>query len=362
MVRKIFRIIGILLLAVIVLVGALLLWLTLTEYKPAATEDVTPTAGTASSAAPAAGDSVSILSWNIGYAGLGKGSDFFMLREKYEPEVWGYVLDGDGDKVFPLTHWENLLGRAKSADVSLSDPSVSRVHAVLIRNDKGLWRLYDTFSKGGAWVNAKNAEDEEGAAVRSGDTLALADKELVFEDISPAKRAELEKDRTPAGRNIGPGLTLLGLTVFQAFLALEHSVTADADHMEKRIEKLKTSEKPAEARKMTVKFKEREFLGDEVLVTDGLSKAFGGRRLFSGLTVTVEGKERIALIGDNGAGKSTLVKMILNQEPPDSGYLYLGPTVKTGYLPQIVTFENLSRSCLDTMSGCFRSCSSRFVT
>ena len=154
-----------------------------------------------------------------------------MLREKYEPEVWGYVLDGDGDKVFPLTHWENLLGRAKSADVSLSDPSVSRVHAVLIRNDKGLWRLYDTFSKGGAWVNAKNAEDEEGAAVRSGDTLALADKELVFEDISPAKRAELEKDRTPAGRNIGPGLTLLGLTVFQAFLALEHSVTADADHM-----------------------------------------------------------------------------------------------------------------------------------
>ena len=78
MVRKIFRIIGILLLAVIVLAGALLLWLTLTEYKPAATEDVTPTAGTASSAAPAAGDSVSILSWNIGYAGLGKGSDFFM--------------------------------------------------------------------------------------------------------------------------------------------------------------------------------------------------------------------------------------------------------------------------------------------
>ena len=154
-----------------------------------------------------------------------------MLREKYEPEVWGYVLDGDGDKVFPLTHWENLLGRAKSADVSLSDPSVSRVHAVLIRNDKGLWRLYDTFSRGGAWVNAKNAEDEEGAAVHSGDTLALADKELVFEDISPSKRAELEKDRTPVGRNIGPGLTLLGLTVFQAFLALEHSVTADAGHM-----------------------------------------------------------------------------------------------------------------------------------
>ena len=92
------------------------------------------------------------------------------------------------------------LARTDLADVSLQDPSVSRVHAVLIRNDKGLWRLYDTFSKGGAWVNAKNAEDEEGAPVHSGDTIALADKELVFEDISPAKRAELEKGRTAAGR------------------------------------------------------------------------------------------------------------------------------------------------------------------
>lgn len=119
--------------------------------------------------------------------------------------------------------------------------------------------------------------------------------------------------------------------------------------MEKRIEKLKTSQKPVEARKMTVKFKERAFLGDEVLVTDGLSKSFGEKRLFSGLALTVEAKERIALIGDNGAGKSTLVKMILNQETPDGGYLYLGPTVKTGYLPQIVEFQDTSRSCLDTM-------------
>ena len=73
-----------------------------------------------------------------------------MLREKYEPEVWGYVLDGKNKKVYQLNHWENLLGRAKSADVSLDDRSVSRVHSVLIRNDDGAWKLYDTFSRGGA--------------------------------------------------------------------------------------------------------------------------------------------------------------------------------------------------------------------
>ena len=119
--------------------------------------------------------------------------------------------------------------------------------------------------------------------------------------------------------------------------------------MEKRIEKLKVSEKPTEAKKLGVKFKEREFFGDEVFVADGLSKAFGDKKLFSGLDLTVAARERIALIGDNGAGKSTLIKMIMNQETPDEGYLYLGPTVKVGYLPQIVTFAEPSRTLIDTM-------------
>jgi ATPase subunit of ABC transporter with duplicated ATPase domains len=119
--------------------------------------------------------------------------------------------------------------------------------------------------------------------------------------------------------------------------------------MEKRIEKLQTSEKPTVARKLTVKFKEREFSGDEVLVADSVSKAFGEKKLFSDLSLTVTGGERIALIGDNGTGKSTLIKMIMHDEAPDAGILYTGPAVRTGYLPQIVEFSDMSRTCLDTM-------------
>ena len=119
--------------------------------------------------------------------------------------------------------------------------------------------------------------------------------------------------------------------------------------MEKRIEKLSHSEKPREQRKLNVKFKEREFVGDEVLVIDGLEKRYGDRVLFSGLDLLVTGGERIALIGDNGTGKSTLVKLIMNLEKPDRGWLYLGPTVRTAYLPQLVGFSNESRSALDTM-------------
>ena len=119
--------------------------------------------------------------------------------------------------------------------------------------------------------------------------------------------------------------------------------------MEKRIDKLSQSEKPQEQKKLTVKFKQREFNGDEVLVMEDLSKGFGDRTLFSDLALTVTGGERIALIGDNGTGKSTLVKLIMGEETPDSGYLYKGPAVRTAYLPQHVHFSVEERSALDTM-------------
>ena len=119
--------------------------------------------------------------------------------------------------------------------------------------------------------------------------------------------------------------------------------------MEKRIEKLSHTEKPTEQKKLSVKFRQREFEGDEVLVMEGLSKSFGEKKLFSGLDLTVTGGERIALIGDNGTGKSTLVKLIMGDETPDAGYVYRGPAVCTAYLPQMVSFSVPERSAYDTM-------------
>ena len=119
--------------------------------------------------------------------------------------------------------------------------------------------------------------------------------------------------------------------------------------MEKRIAKLEQTERPREEKKLSAKFKAREFNGDEVLVCEGLSKSYGEKALFSGLELTVTGGERIALIGDNGVGKSTLVKLIMQQEAPDAGYLVLGPSVRPAYLPQLVHFNNEERDLVETM-------------
>ncbi len=119
--------------------------------------------------------------------------------------------------------------------------------------------------------------------------------------------------------------------------------------MERRIERIRQTEKPSKAKAMTQRFGEREFSGDEVIHIKDLEKSFGERRLFRDLNLLVEGGERIALIGDNGTGKSTLLKIFMGEEQADGGRVRFGPTVRVAYLPQIIHFDNPHRNLVDTM-------------
>ena len=79
-----------------------------------------------------------------------------------------------------------------------------------------------------------------------------------------------------------------------------------------------------------------------------VAKAFGERTLFSDVELSVEGGERIAILGDNGTGKSTFIKCLLGEEDCQ-GKIQFGPTVKWGYLPQTIKFNHPERSLYDTM-------------
>ena len=122
-----------------------------------------------------------------------------------------------------------------------------------------------------------------------------------------------------------------------------------AKSMEKRIERIRTTDRPARERKMTTRFGEREFHGDEALVVTQLKKTFGERVLFDNINLEVAGGERIALLGDNGTGKSTFIKILMEEESPDSGSVYFGPSIRIGYLPQIIHFDRPDRNLVDTM-------------
>ncbi len=119
--------------------------------------------------------------------------------------------------------------------------------------------------------------------------------------------------------------------------------------MEKRIARLQQAEKPSEEKKLTVRFRQKEFFGDEVLVLSEVAKSYGEKQLFSDVDLLVEAGERIALIGDNGTGKSTLLRCITGEEIPDRGWVHMGPSVKSAYLPQLVRFDDPERDMVDTM-------------
>ncbi len=119
--------------------------------------------------------------------------------------------------------------------------------------------------------------------------------------------------------------------------------------IEKRMDKMRVTDRPRQEAKMKTRFGETEFRGDEVLVARGLTKAFGEKRILGETELLIEPGERVALIGDNGTGKSTLIRMILGEEPADTGFTRIGPAVKTAYLPQTVTFQDDSPSVLECM-------------
>jgi ATP-binding cassette subfamily F protein uup len=74
------------------------------------------------------------------------------------------------------------------------------------------------------------------------------------------------------------------------------------------------------------------------LTAQGLAKSFAGRVLFSGVSMTVEDGERLALIGPNGSGKSTLLKMLVGLEDRDEGTLVARKGLRTAYVAQSDVF------------------------
>lgn len=148
-----------------------------------------------------------------------------MLAEHYEPEIWGYLKPPRGQFI-PISHFECVIGRAPSNDVVLDYPTISRSHAVLMRNGRGVWRLFDLDSKGGAAVNGK-AVPSKGLIVQTGDTIILSDVSLKFEGLGDEQLEMLASRRHRPGVTISPSFSLFILTMFQFFLSAQYLFSSD---------------------------------------------------------------------------------------------------------------------------------------
>lgn len=71
-----------------------------------------------------------------------------------------------------------------------------------------------------------------------------------------------------------------------------------------------------------------------ILACHNLNKAFGGQVIVRDGSFHIEDREKAALVGVNGAGKSTILKMIVKEEPADSGEIVVTKGKTLGYLAQ----------------------------
>ena len=126
----------------------------------------------------------------------------------------------------------------------------------------------------------------------------------------------------------------------------EKSIRA-AESREKRLEKVERLEKPLEEGTVRFRFETKRRTGDDVLITEGLTKGYGERVLFRDLDLHVRAGDRIALIGDNGTGKSTLLRCLTGEIRPDAGVIRWGTGVEIGYYDQHQAGLHENKTVLD---------------
>ena len=80
-------------------------------------------------------------------------------------------------------------------------------------------------------------------------------------------------------------------------------------------------------------------MGGVLLTATGLTKAFGSRPLFEGISAAVEEGDRVGLIGPNGAGKSTLLALLAGADTPDEGSVVRTRGLIVGHLEQVPHFR-----------------------
>ncbi len=126
-----------------------------------------------------------------------------------------YLSKEPGDEKIPVLYWENSIGREKTCDILLSEPGVSRDHAVLKRREGG-WIIADTNSRAGTFVNEQKIETQ--TPIRPGDRIRIGEAQLVLTARDEPSQTAPQRKVYRGGRTI---FTLLETTAVFFLLTLE---------------------------------------------------------------------------------------------------------------------------------------------
>ena len=127
-----------------------------------------------------------------------------------------------------------------------------------------------------------------------------------------------------------------------------------AESREKLLDKIEVIDKPiTEQETMHFKLEPAKESGNDVLSVEGLSKAFGGNRLFDNVSFEIKKGEKVALIGNNGTGKTTILKIINHIIDADAGKVKLGANVEIGYYDQEHNVLHMDKTAFDEIGDAY---------
>ena len=143
-----------------------------------------------------------------------------LVKSKNPPEVWAYLkvaryAEGENGEMVkvsesnePLTHWENVIGRARSCDISVSDKNMSRNHGLLIRDEEGSWTFRDLGSVNGTWLSSGETPEESYKDYRT-KVYSMCNAYLDYIAESEPKHASNEFIQISKGKGIeAPAISL----------------------------------------------------------------------------------------------------------------------------------------------------------
>ena len=139
-----------------------------------------------------------------------------LLTFRREPEIWAWLNLSDGSQI-PVTHWETVIGRSKSCDVTFGLGTVSRNHAVLTRYDDGSWTISDAGSRGGTFVNNRQVEI---CALKPTDRINIGGVEMQLQPITARQEIRQAELRTKAASGWDSITNLMLLTLVQCMMFL----------------------------------------------------------------------------------------------------------------------------------------------
>ena len=137
----------------------------------------------------------------------------------------------------------------------------------------------------------------------------------------------------------------------------------------KALDKIDKIELPKQRRVVAFDFREPARSGEQVVTLERVSKAYGSRIVYNGLSMTIRRGERWCVMGRNGAGKTTLLRMVAGALAPDSGEIRLGASLKMGYFaqqaldlldPELTIAEQLERDFPRESIGTLRNLAGAF--